>query len=935
MSVALAAALLSGCDDEAGTAGTTVVKIDPSRCFGGSDGIVPGNCRSRLDELALASDINGCFVALRDGESTIRRVAVQWSGGQLRAKGEEVVSVAPGGKIRASLFLYGAGGEGQKCTAREGPGPDDACDPGAGCVVKLSQSSTAVPEQGVTFDFFEAGRCQAQAGLLTEAEACDGLDNDCDGVADELYAEKDAPCEAGEGACRREGVQVCNEAGDALVCSAAAAGGGEEICDDADNDCDGRIDEGLSLELCCDPGSAPIGCGQPVADSVCVAGTRRCEAVAGQPKGQLGACVDPQGQEVLLPGNRPEICDGVDDDCDGNIDEDIRLADADDTQPGDQPAAVGEACRSVEGGCVAPGTVACGPDRQPFCDHPAINRGPEVCDTVDNDCDGQVDETFQDQGLGDACMVGTGACAAAGIRACAGPDAVACNVQPGDPAGSDLCGNGIDDDCDGRLDEGHDNLGMPCSEGQGACRANGAFVCTQDGAGTECSARPQAPVDELCNGADDDCDGQVDEDFDLATDARHCGACGTACAYAHATGICAERVCGLGPCDAGWHDADGDPANGCEYACQAAGDEVCNGRDDDCDGRTDEGFDLQRDPSHCGRCDRACVTPNATPACVDGDCAIEACADGRWDNNQQVADGCEYACLVTRGGVEACDEIDNDCNGTVDDGFDLNRDPANCGLCGFECDFPNAVPGCVQGACVVAACEPGFVDLNDEAEDGCELACTPTPDPREICDTVDNDCDGVTDEGFDLAGDEANCGACGRVCAPAAAVGQCRGGVCRVAGCDPGFLDLDGQAENGCEYACVPAPDGVELCNGADDDCDGQADEDYDLSSDVRHCGRCGLACGFPNGVPGCVESRCTLAGCERGFHDLDGQPANGCEYGPCVPTNGGVEICDAIDNDCDGTADEGFDLRVDLAHCGGCGRACDPANAAGVCVAG
>ncbi|MCA9542686.1 MAG: hypothetical protein KC620_27510, partial [Myxococcales bacterium] len=176
------------------------------------------------------------------------------------------------------------------------------------------------------------------------------------------------------------------------------------------------------------------------------------------------------------------------------------------------------------------------------------NRGPEVCDTVDNDCDGQVDETFQDQGLGDACMVGTGACAAAGIRACAGPDAVACNVQPGDPAGSDLCGNGIDDDCDGRLDEGHDNLGMPCSEGQGACRANGAFVCTQDGAGTECSARPQAPVDELCNGADDDCDGQVDEDFEVQQDPDNCGRCGRVCDLANAVAGCEAGECIIDSC---------------------------------------------------------------------------------------------------------------------------------------------------------------------------------------------------------------------------------------------------------------------------------------------------------------------------------------------------------------------------------------------------
>ncbi|MEZ4473902.1 MAG: MopE-related protein [bacterium] len=563
VSIAVAMALLSGCDDGTGAAGTTVVKIDASRCFGGSDGVVPGNCRSRLDELALAEGANGCFVALRDGESTIRRVAVQWSGGQLRATGEELVEVAPGGKIRAALFIFGAGGEGMRCTSKAGPGPDDACDPAAGCVIKLIQPSTAVPEQGVTFDFSEGGRCQVAPGLIGEAEACDGMDNDCDGETDELYAAKDEPCESGEGACRREGVQVCNEAKDALVCS-EAAGGGEEICDDADNDCDGRIDEGLSIEDCCDPGSAPIGCGQPAPDSVCVAGTRRCEAAPGAPKGRLGDCVDANGQAVLLPGPRPEICDGVDDDCDGNIDEDVRLADADDTQPGDQPAAVGEACRSVEGGCVAPGVVACGPDRQPFCDHPAIVRGDEICDTVDNDCDGQVDETFQGEGLGDPCMVGVGACQAAGIRACAGPAAVACNVQPGQASDVDLCGNEIDDDCDGRVDEGHDNLGMACSAGQGACRANGAFVCSQDRRGTECSARPQAPMDELCNGADDDCDGTVDEDFEVQQDPDNCGRCGRVCDLANAVAGCAAGECVIDSCLEGFRNVDLRADNGCE-----------------------------------------------------------------------------------------------------------------------------------------------------------------------------------------------------------------------------------------------------------------------------------------------------------------------------------------------------------------------------------
>ncbi|MCA9542648.1 MAG: hypothetical protein KC620_27315, partial [Myxococcales bacterium] len=175
--------------------------------------------------------------------------------------------------------------------------------------------------------------------------------------------------------------------------------------------------------------------------------------------------------------------------------------------------------------------------------------------------------------------------------------------------------------------------------------------------------------------------------------------------------------------------------------------------------------------------------------------------------------GCEYACVPSNEGVEACDQLDNDCNGVVDDPFDLQRDPLHCGACDNVCAFENGRPGCVAGRCALAGCAAGFVDADGDPANGCELRCTPTPDPTEVCDTVDNDCDGSTDEGFDLANDEANCGACGVLCNPANATGQCRGGRCFVSACAPGFIDLDRGVQNGCEYACVESEDGIEVCN--------------------------------------------------------------------------------------------------------------------------
>jgi len=176
----------------------------------------------------------------------------------------------------------------------------------------------------------------------------------------------------------------------------------------------------------------------------------------------------------------------------------------------------------------------------------------EVCNGVDDDCDSEVDE-----GLG-TLTCGVGACSRT-VAACVNGQPGQC--VPGAPT-AELC-NGIDDNCNGATDEGF-NVGSACTAGVGACARSGVMVCSADRGGTFCNATPGAPTTEVCNGVDDNY-GQVNDDLGTLT----CG-----------EGACSRTVAAC---------TNGQPGQ-CTPGSPSP--ETCNGVDDDCDGTTDNGFDI-------------------------------------------------------------------------------------------------------------------------------------------------------------------------------------------------------------------------------------------------------------------------------------------------------------------------------------------------------
>ncbi len=327
------------------------------------------------------------------------------------------------------------------------------------------------------------------------------------------------------------------------------------------------------------------------------------------------------------------------------------------------------------------------------------------------------------------------------------------------------------------------------------------------------------------------------------------------------------------------------------------------GQNNNCDD-----IDLDTDVLNCGVCGVACRINGAFPKCVDGVCVIDMCAPGRQDLNDDPRDGCESICNISNDGVEICDGIDNDCDGIVDNGFDLTT-VENCGSCGNECELAHAIPTCerVGGnyTCRIQSCEEDFFNFDGQHGNGCEKQCIQSNGGQEICDGRDNDCDGQVDEETPNAGMPCESPS---LC-PWHPEGKCVGPCA-----DRGVYVCSGN-----QLVCVPkagAPTpSIEVCDpdGVDEDCDGLSNEDFNLMTDPNNCGACGNVCDVPNAFSACVNGECVVGACRNGYNDLDPN-SPGCEY-EC-PEAINDEICDGVDNDCDGEVDEPADLEEPTTPC-------------------
>ena len=727
---------------------------------------------------------------------------------------------------------------------------------------------------GTTASYFatnETQLSQALANIIGGAikpETCDNTDNNCNGCVDEGFAHYCNVQSGVGGTCCKWRTNAAR-----LTCGASACS-----CCSWRTTTERTTCSGL-------PGGACACCdwSTPAERNTCL-GSYTASITAANPKGDLNmlpCTTATQGatSSSWLCYDPGEKCDDLDNNCVGGADEGVLKCGS----PAHCPTA--ETCNGQDDNCN--GLTDEGNVCTSTC---AVTPSAEVCDGCDNDCDGQADDGINVSlpcgltGPGEPAYcagvitckppvaVPAGGCAAnGGFTACTypapGPQAETCNL--------------LDDDCNGIIDDVPSAACVPagtpaglvykdaahpntlCQRGASAC-INGSVVC-------QGFVGPQA---EICDGLDNDCDGVVDD---------------------AAAGV--GQPCGvnLPPCTPGTTACVGG-ALVCQGGAQPQP-EKCDGVDNDCNGATDDGTLTDAPAPGANGCwaqaGNCCSFPATNPTLFWCPPPGATCSD-----NGTLATPCNHGSLLCVGGAwscttskapapEVCDGVDNDCNGTADDGVTNVGTP--CGTDEGECQ-----QGQLQCAGGVLSCNGGVF---------------PT---QEKCDGLDNDCDGTIDNGIPVGS------TCDIVYDAIAYPGDRTKGVCKK-----GVTQCDGNGNEICVGGVGPTP---EVCDGLDNDCDGKVDEvgaapDGIDGSDnplPPPAGKIGDACGVNVGE--CTQG---VLAC------LTGQVQ-------CVGGTGAKpEECDCADNDCNGEIDNPTPSGPPICSTGkecvkssfgcGCAAQCDP----------